>query len=156
MAELPDDLRQALEADDAEDLGRVLRRRRPADLAALMRLLTPDPAVPVPPNLRTKALYALGAWGDPAAVPRITQLLPDLDERGRMSALSALDRLGTPEADAAILAHVNDSSPQVRKIVVSALKKRETRQARRALQAVASGDPVEWVRETAVRSNEKD
>ena len=149
MARLPVRLREALEADDAEELGRLLQRRRPEDFAALRALLTPDPSVPT--DHRTKALHALGVWGDPAVVPAIRQLLPHLDERGRMSAVGALGRLATPEAVAAILERVEDPSPQVRKLAVWALRRSGTPEARQKLSEVATNDPVEWVREAAAR-----
>jgi HEAT repeat protein len=149
MAALPEELRQALEADDAEELNQLLRRRRQEDFDALLTLLTPDPSVP--PDHRTKALYALGLWGDPSVVPTITRLLPELDERGRMSALSALGRLGTPDALATIVEHLDEPSPQVRKIAVLALSRNVTPDTRRKLQEIATNDPVEWVREVASR-----
>lgn len=149
MAELPEELREALDADDAEELGALLRRRRPEDFAALQTLLTTQPEVP--PDHRTKALYALGVWGDPSVVPSMTRLLPQLDERGRMSALSALGQLGTPEAVAAIVEHVNEPSPQVRKIAVQALRRVATPEARQKLRDVAATDPVDWVRDLAGR-----
>ncbi len=149
MAALPEELRQALEADDAEELNRLLRRRRPEDFEALQTLLRPDQSIPS--HHRTKALYALGLWGDPSVVPTITRLLPDLDERGRMSALSALGRLGTPDAVATIVAHLDEPSPQVRKIAVLALSRNDTPDARRRLREIATNDPVDWVREVASR-----
>ncbi len=87
MAELPEDLRAALDSDDAEEFGQLLRRRRPEDFQALQELLSPEPSIP--PDHRTKAMYALGRWGDPSVVPAIRRLLPELDERGRISAVSA-------------------------------------------------------------------
>lgn len=149
MAEMPEDLRQALDADDALELDQLLRRRRPEHLRALQTLLTTDPSVP--PDHRTKALYALGLWGDPAVVPAITRLLPQLDERGRMSALSALGRLGTPEAVAAVIEHTDEQSPQVRKIAVLALSKSPTPEARQKLREIARTDRVKWVRDVAAR-----
>ncbi len=152
MAELPEDLRQALEADDAQELGELLRRRRQEDFEALRTLLTTDPSVP--PDHRTKALYALGQWGDPTIVPTITRILPQLDERGRMSALSALGHLGTPEAVAAIIEHVNEPSPQVRKIAILALSRSAAPEAREKLREIATNEPVEWVRDVAARQIE--
>lgn len=149
MAELPDELQAALEADDAGELNQLLQHRRPEDFQALQSLLTLDS--PVPADYRTKALYAVGLLGDPVVVPTIIRLLPELDERGRMSALSALGRLGTPEATAALIEHADEPSPQVRKIAVLALSRNPTPEAQRKLQDVAASDPVAWVRETAER-----
>jgi hypothetical protein len=149
MAELTADLRRALEADDAEDLHALVQRKRRADFEALQTLLTTDPSVP--PSHRTKALHALGKWGDPVVVPRIVELLPRLDDRGRMSALSVLGRLGTPEAVAAIIAHAEDPSPHVRKFAAVGLGKAATPAARAKLREIAARDPVEWVRVAARR-----
>lgn len=149
MAALPDLLRAALEADDAEELNELLKRRRPEDIEALQSLLTDDPSVPA--DHRNKALYAVGLLGDPEVVPTIVRLVPLLDERGRMSALSALGRLGTPEAIAAVIEHADDPSAQVRKIALLALSRSQRPEARRKLRAAATSDPVDWVRATAER-----
>ena len=150
MDALPSHLRRALEADDAEDLGLLLQQRSAQDFDALRTLLSPDLSVPA--NFRSKAIHALGLWGDPVVVPEIAQLTPQLDERGRMSALGALGRLGTPAAEAVVAAYVDDPSPQVRKMAVWALGQSPTPEANRKLREVASTDPVEWVREAAARS----
>ncbi len=149
MAQLSDDLRRALEADDAEELDALLQRRRPADFEALQGLITSER--PVPRDHRMKALYALGRWGDPVVVPKIVELLPHLDDRERMSALNALGRLGTPDAAAAIIRHAEDPSPHVRKIATLALARSGTPAARRKLRELAVNDPVEWVRDLAAR-----
>lgn len=148
--ELPEELRQALEADDAEEFHLLLRRRRPEDQEALLALLTPDPSVP--PDHRTKALYGLGQWGDPTVVPAITRLLPELDDRGKIAALSALGRLPTTESTAALAEHVHDASPQVRKTAVVALSKSDAPEARATLREVAAAEPVEWLRDLAARA----
>jgi HEAT repeat protein len=148
--ELPEELRRALEADDAEDFQLLLRHRRPEDREALLALLTTDPSVPA--DHRTKALYGLGQWGDPTVVPAIARLLPDLDVRGRIAALSALGRLPTPESVTALTEHVHDASPQVRKTAVVALSKSDAPEARATLQEVAAAEPVPWVRDLAARA----
>jgi HEAT repeat protein len=149
MAKLPEELAQALEADDGGELDELVRRRRPEDFEALKSLLTTDPSAP--PDYRMKALYALGLWGDPAVVHTISDLLPQLDERSRMSALNALGRLGTPEAVAVVIEHADEASPHVRKIAVLALSRSATPEARQKLREVATSDKVEWVRKAAAR-----
>jgi HEAT repeat protein len=129
-----------------------LRQQRPEDFAALQSLLTTTE--PVPPDFRTKALYALGLIGDPSVVPLIRGLLPQLDERGRMSALSALGQLATPEAVAAIIEHAEEPSPQVRKVAVQALRRSATSEARQKLDEIAVNDPVDWVRNAAARGSD--
>jgi len=149
MAELPEDLRAALDSDDAEEFGQLLRRRRPEDFQALQELLSPEPSIP--PDHRTKAMYALGRWGDPSVVPAIRRLLPELDERGRISAVSALGHLGTAEAVAAIIEHADDPSPQVRQAATLALARSSTPDAQAKLQEVAANDPLPWIRDVAAR-----
>lgn len=149
MIQLSDELLEALGADDAEDFMRLLKRRRQRDVRALRSLVTLDPAVP--PHYRTKALFALGWWGDPSSVPLIREVLPQLDERGRVSAISALGHIGTPEAVAEIAEHLAERSDQVRTAVISALSMAGTPEASEMLRDVASTDPVPWVRELAER-----
>jgi HEAT repeat protein len=149
MVELPEDLRVALDADDAEEFGQLLRRRQPEHFQALQTLLSTEPSIPA--DYRTKALYALGRWGDPSVVPAIRRLLPELDERGRISAVSARGHLGTPEAIAAVIEHADDPSAQVRKAATLALARNDTPDARAKLQEVAANDPAPWIREVAAR-----
>jgi HEAT repeat protein len=149
MAELPNEVFEALEADDAEELNALMKRRRPTHFRALQSLLTTDPSVPS--HHRTKALHALGRWGDPVVVPAIIDLLPHLDDRERMSALNALGHLGTPEAVTAVIKHAEDASPQVRKMAVLALRRAATPVARDKLRELSTEDPVDWIRDLAAR-----
>jgi HEAT repeat protein len=142
---LSDNVRTALESDDRHEIDELVKARRQADFAELAELLSPE--VSVPSDYRSKALYALGRSKDPSFVPAIRRLLPELNERGRISAIDALGRLGTPEAIAEISAQRADESPQVRKFVVLALKRSRTREARRAVTEIAADDPEEWVRD---------
>lgn len=152
MIQLSDELLEVLAADDAEDFMRLLKRRRQRDIRALQGLVTVDPAVP--PHYRTKALFALGWWGDPSSVPMIREILPQLDERGRVSAISALGHIGSPDAVTEIAEHLTERSDQVRAAVISALSTAGTPEAREKLAEVASTDPVPWVRELAARKLE--
>ena len=147
--ELPEELRAALEAEEGGELARLLRLKRPTDLEALRRLLSLDPSIPS--DFRTKAMYALGRWGDASVVPEISRLLPQLDERERISALSALGHLGTPEAAAEILPFAEDASPQVRKAATIALARTGTPKAMEKLREIAASDPLPWIREVAGR-----
>ena len=149
MVELPKDLRAALDSDDAEEFGRLLRRRQPEHFQALRALLSAEASIPS--DHRTKALYALGRWGDPLVVPEIRDLLPKLDERSRISAVSALGHLGTPEAIAGVLEHADDPSPQVRKAAALALARSGTADAEAKLKELAVKDPVPWLRDYAAR-----
>jgi HEAT repeat protein len=149
MIELSKQLRDALEAEESGELDKLIRRQRPSDFKALRNLLSLDTSIP--PDFRTKSLYALGRWGDASVVPDIVRLLPQLDERGRISALSALGRLGTPEATAAIIEQSDDPSPQVRKTATLALQRIGTSAASAKLRELAANDPLPWIRELAAR-----
>lgn len=151
MIDLPDELRDAIDADDAEDFNRLLKRRRQKDFRALQALVPPNPDVPA--HYRTKALHGLGLWGDPSVVPMITRVLPQLDERGRISALSALGRIGNEEAISAISDSVTDRSEQVRKAAVMALAEADSPAARETLRDVATRDPASWIRELAQKES---
>jgi len=151
--QLSDKVRTALESDDRHEIDELVKARRPADFAELAELLSPEMAVPS--DYQSKALYALGRWKDPSVVPAIRRLLPDLDERGRISAIDALGRLGTPEAIEEVSAHSRDDSPQVRKFVVLALNRSGAREARRTVTEIAADDPEEWVRDLAARARRR-
>lgn len=147
MIQIPDELRMALESDDGESLSEIVERKRPRDFDALRELLSLDPSIP--PQYRTKALAALGRWGDPAIVPTIRDLLPELSERERISAIDALGWVGTREALTVVSEYTSDPSPQVRKFVAMALRRIDTREARSALKKMAAEDPEDWVRAVA-------
>jgi HEAT repeat protein len=147
MTEMSELLRMALEADDACEMGRVIQARRAEDFQALSALLSPDPSVK--PQHRNRAIYALGRWGDPAPVARIRQLLPLLDEGGKITAIGALGRLGTAEALQGVLGYATDPSPHVRKSVVNALGAINTPAARAKLKEIAEGQELEPIRSAA-------
>ena len=87
-------------------------------------------------------------------MPMIREILPQLDERGRVSAISALGHIGSPDAVTEIAEHLTERSDQVRAAVISALSTAGTPEAREKLAEVASRDPVQWVRELAARKLE--
>ncbi len=149
MTALPKNLRDALESDEAGDLTQLIRSRQPHDFEMLRSLLSLDSSIP--PDFRTKAMYALARWGDASVVPDIVQLLPQLDKHECISALSALGRLGTQEATAAILEYTDDPSPQVRKTAALALRRIGTPEASAKLNELAANDPLPWIRDLAAR-----
>lgn len=149
MSEMSDRLRRALESDDAMGMNRVVRERRDEDLQFLRSLLSPDQQVD--PRHRARAVNALGKWGDTAAVDPIRELLPNLDEPGRIAAVRALGRLGTPEALNGVLGCATDPSPHVRKSVVNALGSINTPEARAKLQEIADSQELEPIRGAASR-----
>jgi HEAT repeat protein len=147
MANISKELLEALEADESGELDQVIKDARQEDFEALQSLLSLDPSVN--PQHRARALYALGRWGDPTPVPAIHNILPHLDETGRISAIDALGRLGTEEALTGVLEHVNDPSPHVRKFVTYALGRMNTPEARAKLKEIETTDPLDFVRERA-------
>jgi HEAT repeat protein len=142
----------ALEADEAEELNKVVLARRPEDFDALVELATA--ADRVNRMHRRRALYALGRWGDRVVVPRILHVLPRLDEGAKIAAIDALGNLATPDGLEAIQGYASDPSPQVRKLVVQTLASFPDARSAATLQGMAQTDPEEWVRTLARRSLE--
>lgn len=140
-------LLRALESDCATDLEYVIREKKQEDFEVLQGFLSLDRSIRS--EYRTRALYALGRWGDSVVVDNIRRILPNLDEAGRISAIDALGRLGTRTALECILDRANDPSPQVRKVVVYALGKSNALEARVKLREIAARDPIDYVRERA-------
>lgn len=149
MAQISEKILQAIDSDCADSLSQIIKEKRQEDFEALQEFLSPEALVK--PEYRTRALYALGRWGNPTVVEGIHRLLPTLDEAGRISAVDALGRLGTEEALTDILDCVNDSSPQVRKFAVHALRKINTSTARAKLQEVATQESIDYIREQATK-----
>ncbi len=149
MPELTAELRAALEAEESGELVRLVNRKRSQDFAALRELLSVESSAP--PDFRTKAMFALGRWGEPSVIPDIVRLLPTLSERERISALTALGHLGRPEAASAILEFAHDASPQVRKAATVALRRISTPEAIAKLEDIAANDPLPWIRDFAAR-----
>jgi HEAT repeat protein len=153
MVTIPDELRRALEADESGDLEQIIQERRQEHFDALLSLLSTDASVN--PQHRTRALFALGRWGNPNVVSAIQRILPDLDEIGRATAVDALGRLGTPEALSAIIERAEDPSQNVRKFVARALGRINMPEARAKLTDMERGDPEGFVREAAARSRRR-
>ena len=147
MVHISNELSEALESDCGHSLEDVIDRKAPEDFRALQNFLSMDPTINS--QQRIKALHLLGRWGDPVAVPTIVQILPDLDEVGRSRAIEALGRLDSSDGFAAILEHVNDPSPNVRKFVVNALGKTSQPGAQKKLKEIEDKDTEAFVRDLA-------
>jgi HEAT repeat protein len=150
VTDIPNRLRVALEAEEACELDELVQQQDAEVFQALLDLLLMQPSVD--PAYRRNALYALGRWGDPTAVPAIRSILPQLDEPARIAAVDALGRLGTQEALEAVLERTDDPSPQVRKFAALALARINTPEARSRLQEIASRDPRDFVRDIASKA----
>lgn len=145
---ISDRLRRALESDCSADISQIIAEKRPEDLEQLRSLLSLDPSVDT--KYRTRAIHVLGRWGDPPSVAKIHEILPRLDESGRISAVSALGRLpDSREAVEAVLESVSDPSPQVRKTAVTALGRIKVPEAKDKLREMAERDPEQWIRAKA-------
>lgn len=147
MDETPVSLQRALESDCAETLSELIQAHRAADFDRLRQMLAPG--TDVNPRHRQRAIYALGRWGDARAVGDILQVLPRLDEPGRLTAIDALGRLGSAEALPTILEHSDDPSPHVRKFVIHALGRFNLPDARAKLTEISEKDPDPALRKLA-------
>jgi HEAT repeat protein len=98
---------------------------------------------------RGRAVYLLGIWRDDETVSVIGRVVDDLDEAGRMAAASALGRVGTPAAMAALERLVADSSPDVRRVAINGLGATPTPEGVATLRRIAVSDPSELNRARA-------
>jgi HEAT repeat protein len=150
MADLPEELQLALEADDRHRLDAIIERADPADAERLKGLIA---APETPPTYRRRAMYALSRWpglGD-EAVTLIEQNLPRFDELERITAISSLGRIGTEKAVQAILLRRDDDAPDVRRQVARELGRVATPAALEQLRILESRDKSELVREMATK-----
>jgi HEAT repeat protein len=144
----PPELVKALEADEAEELDKIIRSKRPDHLEALRQLVSDSTTTP---EYRAKALYALGRWGDPSVASEIVRVLPTLGEKELIPALDALGRLGAHEAVEEVGTYAEHPSPQVRKLVVQALSRIGGSKAQTTLRAIAAQDSESWIRDLAAQ-----
>lgn len=147
--ELPVRIVEAFEAEESGSLDLLIRNRKPEDLAVLRTVARNEEHHFDAPEQR-KALYALGRWGDRAAIPDILGALPDLDAPARMAAIEALGRIGGDEEVDAIVEYSEDDSAQVRKFAIKALERIGTRDALAQLRRIATKPGEEdWLRALA-------
>lgn len=143
-------LKRALEVFEIGELDLVISRKDPNDLVALRELVSMAPNID--PEYRQRAIYALGRWGDTESVPRLAELMSELDEHELITAVDALGRLGTRKAREAIEACADHPSPDVRKSVVNALSRIGGTAARSSLRRIAKRDSKGWIRSAARRA----
>ncbi len=147
MATISKALLDALEVDESCDLDEIIQQRQQADFEALLSLLALEASVK--PAHRERALYALGRWGNRAAVAPILGLLPHLEPTERIRTIDALGRLNAQEALAGILDYANDQSPHVRKFVTRALGRINSPEAQTKLREIERHDAVDFIRSLA-------
>jgi HEAT repeat protein len=154
MNEIPEHIQTALEADDAELLMAIIRQGDPDDFRVFEELARD---AETPPEIRRKALYALGRWPDQEeeALEAIAVALPQLDELERIAALDALGRLAVPQAVGVVMTLAEAGEPDIRRSVVQALDSLGTAEALEAVARFAEDDNSEMVRDVARRALQK-
>lgn len=154
MIQLSEELELALEADDRARLEQVIEAAEPDDYRTLRELVR-DPGTPE--MHRRRALYAIGKWPDrdEDAVTEIAAVLPDLGELERITAISTLGRIGSPEAKEVLLEYRDDDAPDVRRQVASSLARYPDDRTIEALHLMAEDDESEAVRAKAERVIER-
>ena len=101
------------------------------------------------PRLRAVAVRSLAVHGEPDAAAALIPVLRDPVPEVRWTVAAALGRIGDPAAAAPLSAMLADEYGEVRRRAALALGYLGVRGARDALLELASGDPVESVREAA-------
>src|SRR4051812_22779866 len=112
-------LRRVFESDCATGVEDFLSAATPDDRDAIVAVLA-SPQDQTFGRVQT-AIHLAGRLGETRTAQAIAALLPDLDERGRMNAVTALGAIGGPDAENAILRAGQDPSPDVRRLAVPAL-----------------------------------
>jgi HEAT repeat protein len=150
MADLPEELQLALEADDRHRLDTLIERADPADEQRLKDLVS---ASDTPETYRRRAMYALSRWPGASddAVTVIEQHFASFGELERITAVSALGHIGTEKAVQAILARRDDAAPDVRRQVAKELGRVATPTALEQLREIRTKDASELVREVATK-----
>ena len=154
MTTLHEELELALEADDRARLERIIEDADPDDYRTLRELVR-DPGTPE--MYRRRALYAIGKWPDrdEEAVAEIADVLPELGELERVTAISTLGRIGSDEAKEVLLQYRDDDAPDVRRQVVASLARLPDERAVETLHSMAEDDESEAVRAKAERAVER-
>ncbi len=151
MSQMSPELLRVFESDCATGVEDFLAVASPSDLDAVRGVLqTPER---YPTSWTQTAIHLAGRIGDRQSAPRIGSILPSLDERGRINAVTALGLIGGPEAQAAVLYAATDQSADVRRFAVHALAHLGTDTSRQRLSELARDDPADLVRAAARRAS---
>jgi len=149
MAKLSARMQRALDSECADDLNEIILAKRKPDFDALRRQVATEAGVD--PIHRTRAIYALGRWGNDVVVDDILRVLPELDESGLLTAIDSLGRLGSQKALQGILVYADGPSPHVRKFVIHALGRFEVQDAKAKLREINEKDPDQQLRTLALK-----
>jgi len=147
MVEIREQLEKALNSDDLGPLETIVERGDPDDFETLRELVRSEETSE---TYRRRAMSALGRWPDreDEAAEAIESVLPRLTEIERITAMSALGRIGTPAARDILLRSRSDA-PDVRRQAVNALARIRDEAAMDAIREMAEEDDSEMVREKA-------
>ena len=143
MKKISREVSNALDSECAHSMEQLLENKISQNFSDLTEVLNSDS---VSNNDKAKALYALGRWGDKAAVAAIVKALPKLDEIARVSAVDALGRLDSTESITAIEKLSTDNSPYVRKFTAQTLLRSKKAQAAKILKSMEARETVDFVR----------
>ncbi len=154
MAKISARLQKALDSDCADDINQIIEANRKTDFDRLRQLVSPSPDVE--PRHRTRAIYALGRWGDDTVVADIVQAMPVLDELGRLTAIDSLGRLESDAALQEIIKHTDDPSFHVRKFTIHALGRYDVQEAKAKLIEIREKDPDPQLRTLAADYLDRD
>ena len=91
-------------------------------------------------SLRSNALSAIGATGDPKAAPLLLLAAHDKDASIRTTALGALGRMGGDAAERALIDGAHDGDISTRATAIGALGRLHTTSARAELEKLATSD----------------
>jgi HEAT repeat protein len=147
MVEIREQLEKALKSDDLGPLETIVEQGNPDDFETLRELVRDEETSD---TYRRRAMSALGKWPDreAEAAEAIESVLPRLTELERITAVSALGRIGTPAARDILLQFRSDA-PDVRRQAVNALARIRDETAMDAIREMAEEDDSEMVREKA-------
>jgi HEAT repeat protein len=146
------ELTNAVESDCAHSMEQLMEAKRDQDFTGLLSLLKKDADGSY---AKVKALYALGRWGNQSAAPSIREVIPNLNEIERLTAVDALGRLGSTDALDGVIQLREDPSPHVRKFVVKALSRFKKPKAEKELELMQNEDKEEFIREYAKKYSTK-
>ena len=106
------------------------------------------------PGLRSQAVSALANIGEPVAVERLMQLAGDEDPSVRMSAVSAMGTVGGADAEAGLLAAMED--PELFDTALWSLSGMGTSSAREAIrEAATAGEPAQRMTALSALGNDR-
>lgn len=139
-------LRRALTSDCGHTLEPVLATPEDVDTKELIQMLERDEFDEAQTR---RAIFILGRLGVKSAVKPMTEVFPKLSVAGKVSVLDALGRIGGAPARRALIAQIEDETPQIRQFAIIGLGRIGDRTSVTELRRLSANDPEPFVRETA-------